>query len=178
MIHGKQVFLRALEPDDADSYFQWINDPETNEMRGLYHPTSRDQSIEWVRDQSKSKADALTLAIEIPIHEGGRTEIGFIGLRSVCARSRRAELWIYLGDKSRWGKGYGEDAVHALCRYAFFEMNLFRIWMECDPEHTRAVHCYEKVGFQKEGILRKAYFRRGQFRDTCIMGLLRDEFKD
>jgi RimJ/RimL family protein N-acetyltransferase len=31
------------------------------------------------------------------------------------------------------------------------------------------------VGFKIEGQLRKAYFRRGKFRDTCIMGLLNGE---
>ncbi len=42
MITGKNVFLRAIETEDAYSYHNWINDLDTNFWRGLYHPMSTD----------------------------------------------------------------------------------------------------------------------------------------
>jgi RimJ/RimL family protein N-acetyltransferase len=177
MIQGKKIQLRAIEPKDTELYFEWINDAETNQWRGLHHPTSKAESQAWIQEQMESRADRLTFAIEIAADEKNKALIGFVGLRGICSRSRRAELWIYIGDKKRWGAHHGQDCIATLCRYAFDEMNLFRIWMECDPAFLAAVKCYEKVGFVKEGTLRKAYYRRGEYRDTCMMGLLRPDFQ-
>ena len=173
MIRGKLVNLRAVETGDADLYYKWINNEETNQWRGLYHPTNREEAAKWIESHTGSKTEALNLAIETIQGE----LIGFIGLQGICARSRRAELWIYIGSKTHWNQGIGTDSIRTLCNYAFGQMNLFRISLECNPEFQNVIHCYDKLGFVREGTLRKAYYRDGAFRDTCIMGLLRDDFK-
>jgi len=172
MIQGAKISLRAIEEADVDSYHAWINDDETNQWRGLHHPASKEDAAEWINTRRSKTKETLNLSVSTK--EG--THIGFVGLQGICARSRRAEVWIYIGSKAHWGQGYGEDTIRTLCRYAFEEMNLFRIWLECNPEFAPVVGCYENVGFKKEGNLRKAYYRNGAFHDTCIMGLLRDEF--
>lgn len=174
MIRGNKVFLRAIEANDVSLYHQWINDEETNQWRGLYHPTSQEAAAQWIEEQRKTSSTNLSLAIAH--NQDGL--IGFIGLKSICSRSRRAEIWIYIGSKPHWNQGIGQDAIFALCKYAFEQMNLFRIWLECNPEFEPVVKCYEKIGFQEEGRLRKAYYRDGKFRDTCIMGLLKDDWKN
>ena len=174
MIRGKLVNLRGIESKDVEQYHAWINDEETNQWRGLYHPANREEASAWIESRRGQKGDAVNFAIETTQGE----LIGFIGLKAICSRSRRAEIWIYIGSKSHWNKGVGSDSTQTLCSYAFKEMNLFRIWLECNPKFENVVRCYEKIGFVKEGVLRKSYYRDGSFQDTCIMGLLRSEFKD
>lgn len=173
MIRGKTIQLRAIEESDLQSYYSWINDEETNQWRGLYHPTSLEDAKEWIAKHREKETNKLSLALE----SSNGDLIGFVGLQAICQRSRRAEVWIYIGSKEHWGQGIGEDTIRTLCDYAFREMNLYRIWLECNPEFQNVVRCYEKVGFQQEGVLRKAYYRNGEFRDTCIMALLRDDFR-
>jgi RimJ/RimL family protein N-acetyltransferase len=36
----------------------------------------------------------------------------------------------------------------------------------------------EKSGFKKEGTLRKEYFVRGEWVDSCVYGILREEWKE
>ncbi len=171
MIRGQNTTIRAIEKSDTENYYRWINDEETNQWRGLYHPVSKEEATAWIENERTKRSDAVAFSMEVQ----GK-HIGFIGLRGICARSRRAEIWIYIGDKDHWNQGIGQDATQALCDYAFYQMNLFRIWLECNPEFTPVVRCYEKVGFIEEGRLRKAYYRDGEFRDTCIMGLLRTDW--
>ena len=168
MIIGQKVQLRGLEPQDAAKYHEWINDPETNYWRGLYHPVSHNEAAKWIERESEPNSSRLTLAIQTL--EGNL--IGVMGLRGICSRSRRAEIWIYLGEKKNWKQGLGSDAVKVFCKYAFTEMNLHRIWLECDPNNVGAIRCYEKCGFRLEGILRDGYFRHGQYHATAIMGRL------
>jgi RimJ/RimL family protein N-acetyltransferase len=170
VIKGAKVWLRAVEAEDAERYHQWINDPVTNDQRGLYHPLSQAQAAAYVADKAPSP-EALTLTV----CRGGGDAIGLIGLRGICARSRRAEIWIYLGERSEWGKGFGTEAIRLLTDYAFDEMNLHRIWLECDPDNSAAVRSYEKNGFRLEGRHRDGYFRHGRFRDTVVMGVLRTD---
>lgn len=172
MIIGAKASLRAIEESDAPLYHRWINDHETNTWRGLYHPTSACEASDWLKSLSQVQTDRLALVVQ----DEESNAIGLIGLRNICSRSRRAEIWIYLGEKSKWGCGYASDAIRTLCHYAFDEMNLFRIWLECDPTYLSAVKCYEKAGFVLEGTLRKSYYRRGEYRDSCIMGLLREDW--
>jgi len=178
MIRHNNIALRAVEEGDASSYLKWINDPETNFYRGLYPPTSEAVANAWIKEQLNQTTEKLTFAIEEMRGDAVVGLIGFIGLRGICARSRRAEMWIYLGAKNRWGEGFGKDSLFTICQYAFSEMNLHRLWLECDPEHVASVQCYEKNGFVKEGTQREAYYRRGKFRDTIIMGLLRPDWEN
>lgn len=171
MISGQKIALRALELRDASEFQRWINDPETNYWRGLYHPMSEVEALKWIERESTPDPNHLTLAIQTL--DG--CLVGIIGLRGICARSRRAEIWVYLGEKKIWQQGFGTDAILTFCNYAFVEMNLHRIWLECDPRHRAAIRCYEKCGFRIEGRLRDAYFRHGGFHDTVIMGRLRTD---
>jgi RimJ/RimL family protein N-acetyltransferase len=173
MIRGKISKLRAIEAGDVKNYHHWINDQETNQWRGLYHPTSKEEANKWIQEQRTKSPDHLSLSLA----QKDGTHIGFIGLRAICPRSRRAEIWIYIGSKKHWNQGIGFDATLALCEYAFDQMNLYRIWLECNPKYKPVVKCYKKIGFVREGILRKAYYRHGKFRDTSIMGLLREDFQ-
>jgi len=173
MIRGKNIILRALEPADAAPYHRFINDEESNFTRGLFLPTSTVEAESYIANEAKSCAERLTLAIELEYS----TFIGLIGLRNICSRSRRAELWIYIGDKDNTKKGYGSDAIRTICNYGFDSMNLNRIWLECDPGYPKIMNAYQKVGFVLEGTLRQSYYRRGEYRDTCIMGLLRESWE-
>ena len=49
-----------------------------------------------------------------------------------------------------------------------------RIQLEVTAANTSAIHLYEKVGFQKEGLRRRGMFKNGRFLDTWTMALLLD----
>ena len=44
-----------------------------------------------------------------------------------------------------------------------------------DSENKPAQRVMERVGFQREGVLRHAMFRDGQWRDIAMYGILRQE---
>lgn len=168
MISNSRVKLRAIEETDANHYYNWINDPITNHWRGLHHPLS---STEALADLKKLKITSSS-EISLTILTNEEKPIGLVGLRSICSRSRRAEIWIYIGDKNYWNQKFGQEVISTLVRYAFEEMNLHRIWLECDSNFMSAIKCYEKVGFIREGQLKDGYFRHGKFHDTTIMGII------
>jgi RimJ/RimL family protein N-acetyltransferase len=60
--------------------------------------------------------------------------------------------------------------------YAFMTLNLNRIQLHVCAENTPAIKIYERVGFQKEGVLRQAMFRKGNYVDFWVMGILRSDW--
>lgn len=44
-------------------------------------------------------------------------------------------------------------------------------------DNARAIRAYEKCGFQKEGRLREATYRRGRYYDQLMMSILDHEFE-
>lgn len=168
MILFNRIRLRAIEVEDRVIYHKWINDSETNFWRGLYHPMSLAEVTERLEELKRPSSEQISLVIEAENSE----PIGLVGLRNICLRSRRAEIWIYIGEKKYWNQKFGQEALSALIKYAFDEMNLHRVWLECDPDFKLSVKCYEHVGFCIEGRLKDGYFRHGKYRDTIVMGIV------
>ena len=53
-----------------------------------------------------------------------------------------------------------------------------RIQADTDPMNIASQRALEKAGFKREGILRKTYFCRGEWKDTVLYSVLREEWKE
>jgi ribosomal-protein-alanine N-acetyltransferase len=54
-----------------------------------------------------------------------------------------------------WGRGYATEALRALAAWTLQQPEIFRLWAVCDVENRASARVMEKVGMQKEGVLRK-----------------------
>jgi aminoglycoside 6'-N-acetyltransferase len=75
------------------------------------------------------------------------------------------------------GKGYASEAVQLLVEYLFSGYPTDRIGAFTDEENIPAQKVMEGNGFRREGVLRHAMFRDGQWHDIAIYGILRQEWK-
>jgi RimJ/RimL family protein N-acetyltransferase len=67
------------------------------------------------------------------------------------------------------GKGYGTEAVKLLLKFAFNDLNLNKVYLKVFQNNERAIKCYLKAGFVKEGLLRKESFIDGSYQ-CCLHG--------
>ncbi len=102
--------------------------------------------------------------------------IGFISLGGINWVHGSAWVGIGIGDPAFWGKGYGTEAMQLLLRYAFDELNLWRVNLNVFEYNERAVRSYIKTGFVVEGRARHMFMREGRRWDFIYMGILRDEW--
>src|SRR5262249_47408000 len=99
------------------------------------------------------------------------------GLHRIDFKERHAAFGITIGDKAEWGKGYGTETTRLLVEHAFEILNLNRVWLHVYEFNERGIRTYERVGFQKEGVLRQDHFHEGRYWSTIIMGILREEWQ-
>jgi RimJ/RimL family protein N-acetyltransferase len=62
--------------------------------------------------------------------------------------------------------------------YLFLIKDMPRILVCKDAQNTAAIKAAENTGFKKVGIVRKGGFAMGKYVDACLLGLLREEWKE
>jgi [ribosomal protein S5]-alanine N-acetyltransferase len=139
-----EVRLRPIRITDADRCLRWVSHPEVLRYLGLVQSArSIEQERSWIASVLADKQHQRTFIIE---NEQGLA-IGTCGLRNIDHSQESALLGILIGDPRWWGQGYGAAATSALVAYGFESLNLQEIRLACHTENTRALRCYEKVGF-------------------------------
>lgn len=133
-------------------------------------PFSMEDENNWYDSLNSRKGKVFTIETL-----DGRV-IGNAGLINLDFESRRVDMGIMIGEKDCWNKGYGTEAISLLLEFLFDELNMNRVALIADTRNHRAIRCYEKCGFQKEGIMRKARFKNGVYTDDLIMAILRDDW--
>jgi len=73
------------------------------------------------------------------------------------------------------GRGAGTLAQSLLVDYLFATTTAHRIWAGTEVGNIAEQRALERCGFQQEGRLRGHHFRDGQWRDSFIYGLTRDD---
>ena len=103
---------------------------------------------------------------------------GSCGLFNLEWSNRSAEFGIFIGDKSRWNKGFGAEVLQLVLNHAFNTLNLKRGHLRVFAGNLPAKRSYEKAAFRLEGTLRQAVFRHGKYMDVHVMSILHAEWKN
>ena len=100
--------------------------------------------------------------------------IGLVSITNIDWVNRSGVLHIMIGEANNRGKGAGSYAVNEMVRHAFYDMNLNRLELSVLSNNQRAINLYQKAGFLKEGVKRRAVYKNGSFVDMVIMAILRE----
>jgi RimJ/RimL family protein N-acetyltransferase len=173
MIDLGNIWLRAFEAYDVDALYQFRNAHSVvMNLGGFSKGYSRRSVAEWI-DAHSNRTDEVLWAIALK--DSDRC-IGHVGLYGLDHRVRKAEFGIAI-EESQWRKGFGLRATKAVLEYGFNELNLNKIHLTVLATNTPAVMLYERMGFQKDGVLREEQFRGGRYVDALILSLLSREMK-
>ena len=108
----------------------------------------------------------------------GGTAIGVVSWHSVHNGpppwSRCWNIGIALVPSWR-GRGYGGPAQRALAEYLFATTAVMRVEASTQGDNIAEQRALEKAGFTREGVLRRAQFQNGKWRDLVLFSLVRDD---
>jgi RimJ/RimL family protein N-acetyltransferase len=163
------VYLRRLAMTDLTTILPWHNDPELyKHLLGQYPgPVEERACREWLARQVGNSSHSCSLAIDLgtpPRH------IGNVYFRDIEAISRRAEFHIFIGEKNLRGQGIGSEVMTLALEYARDTLHLRRLYLLVLAENSAAIRIYEKVGFEKEGVLKGHVLKNRRYQDVWVMG--------
>lgn len=168
---GTAVYLRGLEEADLNgSYFQWLNDQESDvyTTHALWPNSMAKMRMFFDRVCGDTRSD-LVLAI---VERSSDQHVGNIGLHDINWVHRYATLAILIGETTARGKGYGREAVRLLVTHAFQRLNLHRVQLGVRADNEAAIRAYRAAGFVEEGIFKEAQYGSGRYHDVVRMACL------
>lgn len=165
-IRGSRAGLCPFTEAFWEMGLAWYNDPEiialTSDDPNPLDPEQFRQIIQADIDNEQSVVFGVLDEQDLPI--------GIAMLRSLDRQHRSADLHLTIGDRSRWGQGYGAEAIGLMCRHADRDLKLHKLISTPFAFNLRMVRCLRKCGFQQEGLLRDALWIGEQFVDVMILG--------
>jgi len=167
-----EVTLRDFRPDDAEAVHRWFNDERvTADLVGSRAEFSLDDAGGWVEramDTSRDRKWAITI-------DGSDHAVGFVALFGL-GQETGPELAVLVGDPDAWGKGVAREAERQACMHAFDDHGAHRIHAEIPATNLAAQKVVTFLGFQREGVMRRAIPRDEGPVDNEVWGLLPEEF--
>jgi len=173
-IEGNAIKLRLVKESDLEAYYTFLQDSEMNRLTGSQQEFTLDEIAVWIRKISITNKDRVDLMIVLKDSE---ELLGEVVLNELDTINRSANIRIGIQGTQHRGKGYGTEAMIHMLRHGFETLKLHRIHLGVYAFNPRAVHVYEKIGFQREGIQRDALYQDGEFHDMITMAILEDEFR-
>lgn len=161
--------LRPLEREDLKFVHSLDND--ANIMR-YWFEEPYEAFVELVDLYDKHIHDQMERRFIIDIDGAS---IGLVELIEIDYIHRRAEFQIII-DPSCQGNGYGEHATRLGMDYAFLVLNLYKLYLIVDNENKKAIHIYEKIGFEVEGVLKHEFFINGTYRNATRMCIFQPQY--
>ncbi len=176
MFEGQKVRLRAYTKDDLLLAREYINDEKISQLLNtrIPFPFRSEDEDKWYESIDPNSNNKYPFAIEL---KDKKLYIGGCGINDIDTKNRIALIGIFIGNEYS-GKGYGTDAIRILVDFCFNEVNVNKVKLDVFSFNKAAIHCYEKVGFKKEGTLREEIYRNCRYHDKIIMGLLYSEWKN
>jgi ribosomal-protein-alanine N-acetyltransferase len=166
---SNSVSLRAPELSDAESLAKYANDRNVwiNLRDHMPHPYTVADATHWL--ESIARQEPRTSFI---IDLDGEA-IGGIGLVVGTDIERcSAEVGYWLG-AVHWGRGIATMALVRICRYAFEDLGLLRVFAVPIVWNPASLRVLDKAGFERECLMRKACIKDGNVMDMALYAKVR-----
>lgn len=174
------ICLAPLDPEkDAEVEAKWTQDAEYRRQFDFsavrpYSPAQIKKHYEAIEKQMDERGNLYHFAVRLKEDD---TLLGFARLSWIAWNNGDAAVTLGIGDPAQRRKGYGRETLGLLVRFAFDELNLFRLSARLPTNNTAGLALLTKAGFVEEVRRRKALRRDGQDWDMVHMGLLASDWQ-
>ncbi len=178
MIKGSRLLLRAIQDKDWPIIETWGQSREG--LWGSYQRFQLDHLPLLQRAYQQTGLLSRESGILLVETLSDRQVAGFVRYTLISypdADAPSPEIGFGKPLASAQGKGYAKEAVRLLIDYLFAGYPVERIVAFTDIDNFPAQRVMEGIGFQREGVLRRAIFRDGEWRDIAIYAVLRGDEK-
>ncbi len=151
VIETDRLILRPLRLEDAEAiYNSYAHDEEVTRFL-TWRPNNSVEEVEGYLRKALA-AQGRTQLNWVIIRKDNSSLIGMISCR---IDNHKVEIGYVLG-RAAWGKGFMTEAARAIMDFAFTLPGVYRVYGLCDLENVASARVMEKIGMQREGILRRA----------------------
>jgi RimJ/RimL family protein N-acetyltransferase len=171
---GRRIFvvmdLRRAAQDDADFLADLLNHEEVEPYLAAVRAKDRDAVLAEIERSEREPEEFGLFVIEVEGRPAGTMHFEVWNRRSRIARL--GGLAIHPEFR---GRSIGDEAARAFQRHLLEDLGFHRLELEIYGFNERALRHAERVGFVREGVKRRAYWRHGDWVDGVLYGLLAED---
>ena len=181
LYEGENICLAPIDYEkDPAVESEWTHD--ASYLRMLDSAPARPLSVEQVKKKyeeiEKEQEESKSLIyFTIRLREDDRL-IGFVKIYWIEWANGSGLVQIGIGNPHDRNHGYGSEALKLILRYAFDEMNLYRLTVMVPEYNQVALHVLKNAGFIEEVRRREALYRDGRRWDSIHLGIISDDWRN
>jgi RimJ/RimL family protein N-acetyltransferase len=164
------VSLRRATVDDADFLLELVSDDEVRPFLGPHTAFDREALLAEI-ERSEAEPEAFGRFVI----EADGERVGSLGFHLANERSRIARVERLAVLPSARGRRIADAAARVLQHLLLDELGFHRLELEIYAFNERACAHAERSGFLREGVKRKAYLRDGEWVDSVMLALVRED---
>lgn len=172
---GRLVRLRAVEPGDWKAHAVWNQESEmSRQLDHVWFPTSVARVRAWADEASRRSVEDDAFDFEIE----ALSDCALVGSIATHHCVRRVGSFAYgvatLAEQRR--RGYAGEAILLVARYYFQELRYQKMNAQVYSFNAASLALHEKLGFEREGTLRRMVYTGGRYHDVVAFGMTSEEF--
>lgn len=173
----ERIRLRGVEPEDWEVHYHWNMDSDMQrDLSQLQFPENKALAKKWAEESSIKTPDSDNFHMEIELNET-KEVIGMIAAHHADRRNGTFKFGIAIRQEFQ-RKGFATEAIVLLLRYFFNELRYQKCHVDIHGWNEDSIRLHEKLGFQKEGQVRRANYAMGKYYDRYIYGITLEEFRE
>lgn len=173
-IRGQSVYLRALEPSDAEILYRWENNTALWPVSFTQAPYSYFVLEEYVNAAHQDIYTNKQLRLMICAVADDKP-IGIADLFEFDPQHGRCGVGIYIDENAR-RQGYATEVIGLIRDYAFSVLHLKQVFAHVGAGNAASLALFARSGFEKAG-LKKSWNKTGlnQYEDVWFLQCLNQE---
>ncbi len=174
-IEGERIDLVAGNSKWANLVCKWMNDPKVRHYSRNMWPLTLEEVKKWFEPPpDRQMREFIVFTV---YHKEAKRPIGSIGFNQTNWVSRNANIFLTIGEPEYWGKGIAGEASRLMINYGFTELNFHKIFAGVFTPNSRSLRAAEKLGFEKEGVLKEEMYVDGKYHDIHKFALFKRDWK-
>lgn len=166
---GKNINLRALEPEDLDFLFATENNEQFWNISGTQLPFSKYILQRYIKNAHQDIYEAKQYRFVICNVEN--IPIGMIDLFDFNPQHKRLGIGLLILPEHQ-KKGYASEALEMVIDYAFSYLDVHQIYANISSNNLKSIALFEKNNFKKVGIKKDWLYSNSTFKDEILYQLI------
>jgi len=145
IFESENILYIKINESLINDYLIMVNNPEV--QKGISRKEkiyTYEQELEWVKEKLNEDATIFSM-----IEKETNEYIGNVEIMKIIENV--GEIGIVITPLKQ-NKHYGQEAMKSIINYALNIMNLENVDLNVYKTNPRAIHCYEKIGFIRDGV--------------------------
>ena len=173
-LSGQHIYFRCLVDEDALTIWAaWLNDFDLASLLGRCPmPISPKKQLDYLTNSVESD-DRVIFGV---CDKSTDNLIGIASLSGINRYHQSAQTGLFIGDKKFRGMSHALEALAMLTEIGLMHMNLQRLDASALSINEGSHNLNKVLGWSFVGVKRKSHFFKGNFVDSTLYEILRDDW--